>query len=167
MLYEFSIYKFGEKEIEQIRKMVQDYYLGEFGPIDRRRITYQVFQWAKGWELIIPGDQTADYRGKFPFWVKNKKRFYFNTDLQLFNVIHHMPVEALWRMVQPMIEKRKGYSIISLEEWKTLGLWPSKNRWHSKNDFQQMREILQKLDSCGYIYFQEGGSLWDITIRKR
>lgn len=53
MTYKFSIYKFSDKEIDQIVRLVKDYASGRLALIDLRTISKRVKQYALNWRLMV------------------------------------------------------------------------------------------------------------------
>lgn len=157
-------YHFSDKEIDQINQLVNLYNAGSIAPIDMRRYTKQVKRYAKSMKLIVDATEYMEWDWKeekkvYKPWV-DPKRFYIGRwfDLLL------LPQECLWRLLKPMIEERKGYSITKLNGWLDVGIWPVGHKFHKKEDYEQMMELLLELDKWHYIIFQYAGDVWQITV---
>jgi hypothetical protein len=161
----FSIYKFTQNELKQIYNLAVGYNKGDIYPIDRRKITKNVFCYALSRNIIKQGCDMQDWTGDFPWYVKEQEinRYYYDNERR-FNPIYDIPIEVLWMIVEPMIDQRQGYSITMLPDWIKLGLWPNIGK-QSNIDIDKMIEIFNRLSAHGYIYFQHFSDIWKITKR--
>lgn len=134
-MYKFSIWDFDAKEIQQIVGLMIAWVANL--KIDQRKLSKQVRKYARAYGL-------APANGEFVLSV--------NID-----PLNDLPVEALWRLVRPMIEKSSGYTIVNDRAWAhSLNL--------DKDDIAGREAILYKLDRAGYITFNSSGSIWRIDI---
>lgn len=172
-MYKWGVYEFSDKEIEQIVELVHKWADGSSSPIDCRKFTKQVRQWAENWSLIQKGTEMPQtkYNSEtqewdYPWYVKQwgKNRYYIHSELRLFQPIRYIPQEALWRILKPMIQERQGFSISTLRDWYTLGIEPNGTKYHKDDDLVEMMFALGELSKWGYIIFQHAGSIWQITI---
>lgn len=164
-IYKFSVYKFDDKEIDQIVKLVHLWAQGSIQPVDRRQFSKQVLKYAENWKLIQPADffkewdsETDSHRLK---WFVKAGRWYPGDSY--FRPEYDLPHEALWRLVCPMIERYKGFTITKDSDWRLLNIYPATDPSHSDRDRNQIIDILNKLTLWNYIIFQYGGSTWQIT----
>lgn len=162
----FSIWEFTEAEMQQIVRLVTAWSTGEGttyhkerNSIDQRkfRLSKSVLHWALSRNLVERDPKstrllvTAGHR---------------------FSVIHDMPVEILWRLVEPMLEGRasRGYSIVNDHRWRTLGLWEETSVYAQMSHgsiLEQKRDILNRLMAHHYVIFQYAGNIWDICRWER
>ena len=87
-----------------------------------------------------------------------------------------LPVEALWRIVSPMLgpeactvstsNRSIGYSIRKHAGWKTLGYWTAEQHLYGERDERGIEATLDLLALHGYIWFLQSGTVWEITERK-
>ena len=188
-MFKFSVWDFDDKEIDQIVNLVKIWAGGSTNPIDRRKYTKDVLYWAKRYNLIELGENIKDwdYKSKkevHPWYVKRGgKNRYYTTRGKDFEPFYGLPVEAMWRMVEPMLEKGKGYSITKSKEWCNFGIYCAQDSYFNKIDEYEkeygsgahltygqtkylpyMRNILGKLANYGYIIFQYAGTIWQVTL---
>lgn len=131
----YSVFVFSSDEIDQIANLMSAWVANL--KIDQRKLSKQVRKYARSFGLVPA-------RGEFVMSV--------NVD-----PLNDLPIEALWRLVKPMIEKSSGYSIIKDRAWAhSLNL--------NKDDIAGREAILYKLDRAGYINFNAIGSIWRIDI---
>ena len=194
-MYKHSVYDFDNKEIEQIAEMVRFYSLGnpnDFiginGEIDRRKVSKQVFNWARNCNLIGQGKDITDYKGETPYWVKSKSRWYIwgKVNNIHFDAFYSAPIEAIWRIISPILKEHHGfYSIISDKRWVDLCVWNyGSNEWNRKNEARvehyndhrtfgesvylpKMYEYLALLARAGYIIFQHAGDIWRVEVNAK
>lgn len=160
-MYKFSIYDFSEKEIEQICGLVKRWASGDvYRPIDGRCFTKQIKTWALGWDLLE---------------AKNDRLYltsytsYYNVSGRAFNVRWNLPVEVLWRLIQPMLREdgATGYSIVNNPLWyEHLAIAPQNDRHATNRELEDKEDILIKLSSSHYINFQMAGTVWCIYREK-
>ena len=189
-MYKFSIWDFNDKEIDQIVAIVvfssqgnPNDFIDINGVIDRRKVSKNVFVWAKNWGLIAQGKDIVNYKGELPHWVKNRNRWYIYTGNGHFDALHCVPSEAIWRIISPILKEHKGfYSIISDKRWVDLCVWNRGSKeWDRKNDARveyyndhrtfgesvylpKMYDYLGFLALKGYIIFQHAGDIWRVEI---
>ena len=146
--YTFSVYNFTSKEIDQIVTLVVEWTGGRVLPIDQRRHTKNVLEYAERWLLL---DIRVDGR-----LVPGEGHF---------QACYDLPTEALWRIVSPMFDgqRSRGHSIARRSEWLTLNIWPVGNKRASAASLQEQIDVLDRLASQGYLLVQMAGSVWEIT----
>lgn len=164
-MYKFASMDFESKEIDQIVSLAELYSSGGTTPIDRRKYTKQVQRYAEAFGLIARGETLTVYtwqtgENELEWFVKYPNRYYLTSGH--FDMLS-LPQEALWRLVKPLIDERKGYSITSLKGWFKLNIYPAINDMHTETDMREMMEILCELNKWGYIIFQSAGTIWQIT----
>jgi len=166
----FSVYNFTDGEIEQIVRLLEKRAMGSIRPIDRRRYSKQVQEWAIAWNVLDWGRNITRYeaRGdelvKVPeTWIESPDRLYFKPYGD-FDFVHCMPTEALWKMVEPIVRDRSGYSITADRRWRTFDVWEAGNKHSTNDDINKIFRILVHLQMHGYIIFQAAGSIWRVEI---
>lgn len=149
-MYKFSVYGFSDKEIEQVCTLTRrwancDHWL----PIDARKFTKQVKEYALNWLLL----------------EKKKGRLYISGNSS-FNPRYDLPIEALWRLVSPMIKKdgTAGYSIINDGAWRNLGLAPQNSIHAVERELTEKENILIELSTHHYIDFYMAANCWSIRL---
>lgn len=150
--YQFSVYTFSEQEIEQIISLVKRWAKSDIWfPIDARTLTRRVKEYAVSWDLL----------------EKRDGRLYL-TGGSKFSPRYNLPVEALWRLVLPMLRTDgvTGYSIVNNKLWEVLDIYPQNSRGASDRDLEEKIGILGELSAYQYIYLQMAGSVWSITRRE-
>lgn len=192
-MHTFSIWQFTDKDIDQIAEMIRFWSLGNpnafigiHGEIDRRKVSSNVFEYAKSYGLVAQGKDIKDWQGKRPYWCKSKSRWYIysGNSLMPFNPLYTAPVEVIWRILSPIFKDgHTGFtSIISDSRWLDLGVWyRGTNEWNSENeakarfdDDHRTRGELQYLPAMvdylcllarqGYITYQTAGTIWRVTV---
>jgi hypothetical protein len=189
-MYKFSVWNFSDKEIDQIVDLVKIWVSGSTNPIDRRKYTKDVLYWATRYNLIIMGKDVKewDYQAEketHPWYVKKwGKNRYYTTGGSDFDCEYGLPVEALWRLTQPIFKNGKGFSTITKsKEWHNLNTYCSQDStWDTIDEYEKeygsglhltnaqtrylpyMRKILNKLSAYGYLIFQYAGSIWQVTL---
>lgn len=195
-MYKFSVWDFDDKEIDQITEIIRAWGTGEsslfngHGALDRRKVTKQVFQWAKDRYLIQKGQDITYYsNGDYvhPGYVLRGglNRWYVVATLvdRRFDARYDMPQEAVWRMISPMFERGKGFwTITSSPIWRDFGKWCRGDReWDRKEEIEGkkhltlgesryipfIRDMLNLLARWGYIVFQSAGTVWQVTIMEK
>ena len=148
--YPFSVYTFTGREISQIATLMAAWTSGRILPIDQRRYSKQVLQYAEGWRLL---DRRADGR-----LVPGEGRFHVCCDL---------PVEALWRLVEPMLGDQRscGRGIARDPGWLILNIWPEGDKRASETSLQEQIDVLDHLARHNYVRVQMAGSIWRIERR--
>lgn len=146
MAHKFSVFDFSDKEIDQICALVKRWVQGYTSPIDARKFTKQVREWGIAWGIL----------------AKKHGRLYTQGDG--FSALHNMPVEALWRMVEPMLREdgTTGYSVVNNKGWDLLNIYPQNSKYASGRDLDAKIDVLLKLSQWHYIHFQMAGSTWAI-----
>jgi hypothetical protein len=160
-MYKFSVYSFSSKEIDQICELVKRWSHGDvFRPVDARKLTKQVKDYAANWNLL------EKRNGRL--FIKSASSWN-NVTPGIFNVVHNLPVEVLWRLVQPMLKNDTyiGYSIVNSKLWYDLGIAPQNDRHVTDVELQEKEDILLKLSCHHYINFQMAGSVWGIYVEER
>jgi hypothetical protein len=148
-MYNFSVWQFSSKEIEQICTLIRNWTAGDLRPIDRRTVSKQV----------------RDYGLHYGLLVSEKGREYFTRNSYTYSVIHDTPIEVLWRMVEPMLlpEGATGYSVVYNKSWQDCNIYPERHRFCTVRDFTEKMEVFNRLQQYGYLIFQHAGSVWCIT----
>jgi len=162
-MYKFSVWNFNDKEIDQIVTLVKQWASGSGMPIDRRKFTRNVIDYARARGIIALGDHCRKWNGELEWYVRSKKRYYINSDLGKFHPRWCLPQEAIYRLVKPMLEKHSGFSITSNKGWHDLNIYCSKDHLFTNKSIEEMMDILNLLASWGYLIFQYAGSIWCIT----
>lgn len=192
-MFTYSIWDFSDKEIDQIVEIVKEWGTGSselfngHGALDRRKISKQVFKWAKSRYLIQQGSEILTWRnGDFehPYYVQRGgiNRWYSvssSTDRR-FDARYDMPQEAIWRMLEPIFEQGKGHwTITNSSVWRQFGIWCASDReWNRKEEIEGkkhltlgearyipfIKDVLNVLEKWGYIWFQYAGSVWQVTL---
>ena len=145
--HRFGTFDFTSHEIDQIVRIIQECGAGRLLPIDRRHYSKQVLRYAEHWGLLAKHDDGrlyAQYR---------------------FSPVHDVPIEALWRVIEPMLQGQQtiGFSITKHPAWETLNIWPQGKRHASNESLDEQRDVLNMLCQHGYILFQYAGSVWEVT----
>ena len=150
-MYQFSVFSFSDTEIEQIITLVKSWTNGAILPVKRTTLTKKVIQYAIGWKLL------EEREGKLYF-----------PQYSVFNPVYDLPIEALWRMVAPMVrtEGQTGYSIVNNPGWDMLNIYPQMSRHASDRDLEAKIDALLKLSQYHYIHFQMAGTTWCIYREK-
>jgi hypothetical protein len=159
-MYNFSVYTFSDKEIDQICELVKKWGRGDiYLPIDARRFTKQVKEYALNWRLL------EKRNGRL--FLKSSSSWY-NSTPGLFNV-RYLPTEAQWRLVEPMLrtDGSTGYSIVNNKLWENLGITPQNNKHATEQDLCEKEDILLELSGHHYINFLMAGSVWRIYTEER
>jgi hypothetical protein len=187
-MHTFSIWGFSDKEINQIVSLVKEWSTGGTNPVDLRKYTKQVKEYAKRWKLIVLGSEIQEWNYEKedfvnPWYVERSgKNRYYLADGK-FDALHSIPVEALWQLVSEVLEDGKGhFTITHSKKWHNLGIWCARDSvWEQIDEYQkekhglhltngqsryipEMIRILNKLSSYGYIIFQYAGSVWQVTL---
>lgn len=146
--YVFSVYSFSGKEIDQIVSLVREWSSGRILPLDQRRYTRQVLEYAYCWRLL---DKRDDGR-----LVCGTSRF---------SVCYDLPIEALWRLVEPMLHGQRsiGRSIASHTFWLNLNIYPQGHSHATDATLQEQIDVLNILARHGYLLVQMAGSIWEIA----
>lgn len=162
-MYKFSVYVFDDKEIDQIVELVRRYSSGSTVPIDKRKVSRQVVEWGLNWNLLQRGQALRTWDGKTPWYVKKYGvgRVYLSSGV--FSPRWNLPVEALWRLVKPMVMEHSGFSITKNRGWYDLNIYPTTDESHSERDLEEMWEILAYLHQYHYIRFSSAGNIWQIV----
>lgn len=149
-MHTFSVYDFSDKEIDQICTLVDHWGRGAILPIDKRKYTKQVLEYAVGWGLV-----ETKYR-----------RLHFTYGR--FNPVHDVPVEALWRLIRPLLNREgaTGFSVTKRQEWQFLNIYPEGHKHARQRDFEAKMEVFDRLMQYGYVFFQHAGSVWNISLWK-
>lgn len=152
MKHTFSIFSFSDKEVDMICELVKNWVSGYLTPIKRATITKQVEKYAIAYNLL----------------QQRSGRLYLATNTG-FNPVYDLPVECMWRLVQPMLkaDEQTGYSIVSHGNWEHFNLYPQKHYHASDRDLEAKIEVLCKLDAYHYIYFHMAGSTWAVYRDER
>lgn len=115
---------------------------------DARTVPSRVRQWLLRWGIM---EKTKD--GLKTTWQWNEP-------------MDFLPMEALWRIVKPMLnDGHAGYAIIRNSGWKALNLWVESERYFGPSDQEKMERILVELDAYGYVWSQFSGTVWSIQLR--
>lgn len=162
-MFKSGAYDFSDKEIDQIVQMVKDWAAGSERPIDRRRISRQVLRWAETWGLARRGADMRDWRGELPWFVEDAQRFYYTGGKDFWGA-WVLPQEALWRLVEPMLQDSRGRSIARDRRWNELGLYAEGQAGWNDKALDEIVRVLVGLDQWGYLVFQYAGSTWVITL---
>lgn len=176
-MYKFSIYKFDDKEINQIVELAETWLGGSLhSPIDKRKYTKQVIQYALNWNLLIKGSDISDYdKEKESKWRKfENNRIYFNSSLlNYFSPSMNLPVEALWRLFEKHIlsdakgeNNIYGYSLSTVKGWVNLNIRPNEHKDQQDYDYCELTKVLIELNKYNYLTWQTAGSIWRIEIHK-
>lgn len=157
-MYTFSVYDFSEKEIVQICELVKRWSHGDVWlPIDARRYTKQVKEWGICWHLL-------EYRRGNRLHLTSCLS-YQNVSGAIFNPRYNLPIEALWRLVSPMLrdDGATGYSIVNNNLWmEHLGIAPQNHRFATSRELEEKEDILLLLSAHHYLTFQMAGTVWNI-----
>lgn len=115
---------------------------------DARTVPARVRKWMLRWGIM---EKTKD--GLTTTWQWNEP-------------MDFLPMEALWRIVKPMLnDGHAGHSIVRNNGWKVLNLWVEGERYFGPVNQERMERILCELDSYGYIWAQMAGTVWSIQLR--
>lgn len=150
--YPFSVYEFTSCEIDQIVVLVREGHTGRVLPIDKRKYSRQVLEYAWRWGI-------TERRGDGREVCRASGRI---------NSCYDLPGEALWRMVAPMLRGQRsiGKSIARDRMWLDLNIWPEGNRYASATSLEEQEAVLDTLARMGYLIVQRAGSVWEITRRR-
>lgn len=148
--YPFSVYTFTSDEIDQIVTLVGEWSGGRVLPIDQRRYSKQVKQYAEEWGLLIRQSTRLVPDGESNFSPR-----------------YDLPPEALWRMILPIFNGQHscGRSITYNALWESLNIWPEGHRHSTAASKQEQVAILTQLAKHNYLYVQMAGSIWTISRR--
>ena len=80
---------------------------------------------------------------------------------------HQWEADILWELLKDACAENSGYSITNNKVWRNLGMWERSSNYFQESMLVEMINILSTLSMAGYIYFQHGGSIWDISIIKQ
>lgn len=146
--YRFSVYTFTSREIDQIIALVREWSGGRIMALDARTLSKQVRAYAQRWNLVEKRDDGKLYCGS-----------------QYLSVTHDLPLEALWRLVEPMMNGQQsiGFSIATNVTWLQLGIWPYGHRHSSEASLSEQVDVLLRLQQYGYLLVQMGGSIWNVS----
>jgi hypothetical protein len=152
-MYKFSVFEFNTREIDQIVEILVSCNQGRINVFDARKISKQVKDYALSWGILIKNEEGRIFCRSYsvPFWHRE------------------VPVEAIWRMVQPMFEGQeyKGHSLANNRGWLDLNIYPEDHRNHTQRDMDQIIDILSYLEQYGYISVLMGGSVWEIRVNTK
>lgn len=178
MRYNYVVWSFDSREIDQICNLVRQRYEGKYA-VDRRRFTKNVLDYAERTNLVVkgkyitapdwnawkdePGYPDCPVPFTHPDYVTDISRLYISVCLVNRWSWRNLPQEALWRLVEPIIQKRQGYSITYLRDWHVLDLG-SEGDASILCSSLEIFQVLSDLDKWGYIRLQAAGSTWAITV---
>lgn len=175
-----GIYQFTDAEIDQIIQLCQQWSMGPIKAIDRRKYSPNVQKYAcavnlLNWQCKKHGTEADNIwlacercASKWP--TSQYFRLVFPKDLHQFSPRHHLPLEALWRIVKEHILMNQasiGFSAASKQGWWHLGIAPDGHKWATEKDYTQKLDILHHLATYGLIIFQHAGSVWQITVKEQ
>lgn len=142
---------FTSAEIDQLVRLAFDISRG-VSKLDARKYSRNVRRWLERWHYA---EKTRD-----GFMVTRLLTSAFGNEW--------LPVEALWRIVAPMLGESRsiGHSIRRNRDWAALNLFSADQHLFSPRDEHVMYETLALLAQFGYVYFQAAGSVWETTERK-
>lgn len=152
-MYKFSVYSFSSKEIDQICELVKEWSMGRMLPVDARKLSKQVKEYALNYCLL----------------ERKNGRLYITAGYR-FNIHYNFPIEALWRLVQPMLREdgTAGYSIVNNALWmQNLGIAPRNSRFATERELEEQESILLELAASHYINVQMAGNAWSIYIEEK
>lgn len=165
--HEFYGMAFSDSEIEQVVGLMDPENISSIRPLDGRRISRRVRDWAIMMGILAWGE-----------W-KGQRRLFAATPAfrPVENGLIHIPAEAAWRIFVRQIFRptggtdgssslSQGKSVAKSTGWGWLNIWHQGNRYGS-DDTEQMRTLLAELDRHMYIWFRSAGNIWEITIRDR
>ncbi len=162
MTYTFSVYQFSDHEIDQIVALVKLWAKGDrFVPVDGRKFSNQVKDWAVARDLLEKKNNRLYITSCSGFQNKNGA---------VFTPRGNTPIEALWRLIEPMIpeEGAIGYSITNDERWfENLGIATNNHPHVVPSEVEEKENILLLLTSHGYIDFNMAGTVWAIYRKER
>lgn len=147
-----SLFSFTSKEIDQIVALVRERQTSSEHPTIR--MSPQVKRYALGYGIVEQPE--------------GKKRLEYGPTWR-FSAQHDLPPEALWRMVEPMLDGQnsRGASITRDRRWLQFDLYPAGHPAHTEESEQAAVEeqagILSKLALHNYVYFNRGGSVWEVS----
>lgn len=166
MNYTHRHYTFTSGEIDQIVALLKGFALANLArPVDARKLSKTVQQWAVGLGFL----EWRNTAGACHRW-ETGARLYYCQGLRYGFPFVHIPAEALWRLVAPMIARARGFSITRDMEWETslninaLTARVLADPRSSAQALGEMSEVLGRLANNGYIYFQTAGTIWAITV---
>jgi hypothetical protein len=177
-MYKFSVYEFTDKEINQIVELAEQWLAGSlWTPIDKRRYTKQVIQYATNWRLLVKGSDISDYNKERESTYKKfvDNRVYNNSDiLNDFVPAYDAPVEVLWRLFEKHVLNQAkgenniyGYSLSTVKGWLNLNIRPNEHKDQQQYDLEALEQVLIKLASYNYITWQRAGNTWWIEIHEQ
>lgn len=142
---------FASKEIDQLLWVAAELVSG-VSTIDARRLSPKVRRWLEHWN----------------YCEKTPAGFAFTSLACGQYSSSWLPLEALWRVVSPMLgdSRSAGHSICKNHGWRVLNVFSADQALYSTRDEETIADVLATLDSYGYIYFQSAGSVWEVTERK-
>jgi hypothetical protein len=147
-MYKFSVFTFSNKEIEMICNLMKLSVRGYIQPVKRNTLTKNVIRYAINWKLL---EQRENGKLYIPQYGN-------------FNAVHDLPVESLWRLVEPMLNHTTtGYSLVNQPLWENLNIYAQNSRHATSRDLEAKEDIMLKLSSYHYINFQMAGTIWCIT----
>ena len=160
-------YNFTDEELKQIENLYLEFTSGRISPLDMRRYTKKVKNWAIAYSLICTGEEVVenyilakkeDYKSN-RYYVQHNSNFFWATKL---------PIEVLWSLVNPMIkiENGQGFSITTDKQWYKLNIYPNGEYGFTEESLERMSTILYELQRWGYITFQHAGKIWWISKLK-
>lgn len=141
------------RDLVQLIELVEMFSAGAiYSPLDCRKYSKALIRFATEFYLLERRDN---------------RRVYISRDARSFNVYDHLPIETLWALIEKHIltGDHHGYSVVNSKGWHALGIWPL----NDKNGFDQtdeMMRIFNTLMTYHFIWFQAGGTIWDIAKRK-
>jgi len=165
-------YTFTQGEIDQLVSLTLAWANGGIRPIDQRKYSKTVLNYARSNHLveyhckhgvIIQGayylsDDCPKCRARKTHW-----RLYPATDKYF--TVYLLPVYVLWRLVDPIIGDRTGYSVARDQQWYNLNIYPANIQHHTIADFIEMLRVLATLAQYRFINFHYAGEIWQITRR--
>jgi hypothetical protein len=154
----YSIYEFSAQEIDQMVGLVRWYCSGVARPWDRKRqpLSPDVIRWGISVGLV-QWDRPSHPRRRLvlaPTGASNR-----------FDPRYALPPEALWRLVDPIIGDRTGFSIAYQDGWLSLNIWPEGGSFAGVDSLEAKIELLNLLATWGYIHFQYLANIWQVTRR--
>lgn len=167
-MHKFSVWDFSDTEIDQIVKLID--LASSLNPLDRRRYTRQVQEFALSRNLVywqcrhgIQGRTWAPYPPLDECKDCRREDWRLYAEPSRWDPSQDLPVEALWRIVDPIIGERTGFSIARQRNWQRLNIWEEGSKYATERDYLAKLQVLNKLFFHRYIIFQYAGSVWQIT----
>jgi hypothetical protein len=167
-MYKHHSFDFTDHEINQIVALLRAFMTHDLRkPVDARRLSRQVRDWATGMGYL----EWRNASGKCYCWDKGA-RLYYPDQLRYGFFIDLIPIEAVWRVVAPMLEQSRGYGIIRNKAWETLNInpvrgWVETEPASREQAIKEIQEVLIRLQMWGYLYYQYAGSIWAISVLER